>query len=155
LWSIVEREGLHDLALSGEHVYWTADDGVWRAPKRGGAAEHFAEAQERFSNALAIDNRYVYWTDRSAILRKAISGSSPEVVFAKGAGALRLSGQCVYFTGGNAISRMDKSGGKPSTLVTFDVEKEMGGTFAVDDSAVYWTVWTKATKSWRLMNLAN
>jgi uncharacterized protein DUF5050 len=151
---IVEREGLHDMAVSREHIYWTADDGVWREPKIGGAAEHFIEAQERWSNALALDDRYVYWTDRTAIRRKPISGAPIEVVLSTGAGALRLSGQCIYFTGNNAISRVAKSGGKSSTLVAFNDETETGGIFAVDDSAVYWTVWPKATKSWRLMKLA-
>ncbi len=36
---LVEREGLHDMALGREHVYWTANDGVWRAPKMGGPPE--------------------------------------------------------------------------------------------------------------------
>jgi hypothetical protein len=161
---IAEREGLHDMTLSGEHIYWTADDGVWREPKTGGDPEHFADEAlvdastglaTHGSFALAADDGYVYWTDRSAIRRKPISGGSSEVVLAEGAGTLRLSGQCVYFTGGNAISRVNKSGGIPSRLVAFDGEKEMGGPFAVDDSAVFWTVWSKATKAWRLMKLAS
>jgi hypothetical protein len=160
---IAEREGLRDMALSPEHVYWAADDGVWREPKTGGVSEHFVEETVAdaapgvplsSSYALALDERYVYWTDRSAVRRKPISGGPTEVVLAKGVGALRVSGQCVYLTGGNAISRVSKSGGKPSLLVTFDTEKEMPGTFAVDDSATYWTVSPKATAAWRLMMLA-
>jgi hypothetical protein len=75
-------------------------------------------------------------------------------VLSTGAGALRLSGRRIYFTGDNAISRVAQSGGKSSTLVAFNDETETGGTFALDDSAVYWTVGPKATKSWRLMKLA-
>ncbi len=133
---------------------------AWRAPKTGGAPEHFveetlADAGDPFfsSFALAVDDGFVYWTERSAIRRKPLSGGPVEVVLAKGAFWLRLSGQCIYFTGANTISRVAKSGGKPSPLVTFDTEKEMPGTFAVDDSAMYWTVWPKATRAWRLMKL--
>jgi hypothetical protein len=157
---LVEREGLHDLAVSGEHVYWTANDGVWRTPKMGGSAEHFveetlADAGDPFSStfALAVDDGFVYWTDRSAIRRKPISGGSIEVVLPRSAGTMRVSGRCVYFTEPNAISRVDKSGGKSSTLVAWDGVNVVPTAWTVDDAAVFWTVWSKASGAWSLMKL--
>src|SRR5208337_982882 len=79
----------------GEHVYWTANDGVWRESKTAGAPEHFVEETltdastgEALSStfSLALDDGYVYWTDRSAIQRKPISGGPIEVVLPRSAG---------------------------------------------------------------------
>jgi hypothetical protein len=160
---IVEREGLHDLAVSGEHVYWTANDGVWRESKTGGVPEHFVEETltdastgEALSStfSLALDDGYVYWTDRSAIQRKPISGGPIEVVLPKSAGTMRVNGRCVYFTGPSAISRVDKSGGKFSTLVEWDGVNVVPMAWTVDDSAVFWTVWSKGSGAWTLTKLA-
>jgi hypothetical protein len=56
---IATGTSLANLALHGEHVYYTDQGGLWRAPKAGG--KHQSLATSVSAGAIAVDGEHVYW----------------------------------------------------------------------------------------------
>ncbi len=87
---IAKGHPVGEVALSGDHVYWTSDPGrphagsIWRAPIAGGAPQELAERQT-YPGFLSLGDGKVYWTDpyASAILRIAEQGGPVELVAGK------------------------------------------------------------------------
>ena len=88
--------------------------------------------------ALAIDERYVYWTSGDRVRSAPLAGG-PARTLATGSGLRRLvaSAGFVYFTEGTAgrVTRVDREGG-PLEMIGSGVYPD---GIAVRDGTVYWT----------------
>ncbi len=88
--------------------------------------------------ALAIDDRYVYWTSGDRVRSAPLAGG-PARTLATGSGLRRLvaSAGFVYFTEGTAgrVTRVDREGG-PVEMIGSGVYPD---GIAVRDGTVYWT----------------
>jgi hypothetical protein len=54
-----------DLALDANNIYWTTENGVYRASKSGGNVSHVSVTGSPWD--ITIDSQYVYWLDGSNV----------------------------------------------------------------------------------------
>lgn len=142
-----------DMALDAERVYW-ANHGyyssatplkpspIYSVAKSGGKPEIFVDGQMAPGN-IVVDERFVYWTTPSSIMKQAKTGGTPQVVLQasdkEGIDKLEQDGGDLYFgfrsAGGSrwALRKISKAGGEPQTIAkTFSLKQ-----FVIDDQNIY------------------
>ncbi len=142
-----------DMVLDNERVYW-ANHGyyssatpikpspIYSAAKTGGKAEVFVDQQMAPGN-IVVDDKFVYWTTPSSIMKKAKAGGTPEVVLQasdkEGIDKLEQDGGDLYFgfrgAGQSrwALRKISKVGGEPQTIAkTFSLKQ-----FVIDEQNIY------------------
>ena len=132
------------VAVDGQHIYWTDDNGttIARANLDGtGVDRSFITGTD--SIGVAVDSHYVYWTNATAgtIGRADLDGTGVTQSFITGANdpwAVAVDGQHVYWTnyGSSTIGRANVDGtGVNQSFITG--ANEPSGV-AVDGQHVYW-----------------
>ena len=142
-----------DMALDNERIYW-ANHGyyssatpitpspIYSVAKTGGKAEIFADQQMAPGN-IVVDDKFVYWTTPSSIMKQAKTGGTPQVVLQasekEGIDKLEQDGGDLYFgfrgAGESrwALRRISKAGGEPQTIAkTFSLKQ-----FVIDEQNIY------------------
>jgi hypothetical protein len=120
------------LAIDAQNVYWAGsnqgDASIVKAPIDGGAPTTLVTGQ--VANALAVDDKYVYWTNNGnyagdaldsgsisgSVMRVPIDGGPPEPL-ASGlhdALGIAVNGSEAYFLGGGYVTSIPKAGGAPA-----------------------------------------
>jgi hypothetical protein len=142
-----------DMAVDAERIYWanhsyysanspSVPKPVYSASKKDGSAEIFA-AQQTVPANITVDEKWVYWTSPSSILKQLKSGGTPQVVFQagekEGIDILEQKGDELYFgfrgAGDSrwALRKVAKNGGEPSTVVkSFSLKP-----FVIDDHDIF------------------
>ncbi|HEU4410101.1 MAG TPA: hypothetical protein VFS43_32905 [Polyangiaceae bacterium] len=132
--------GLHALTLiaDGDDLVFTADSGLWRLRKAGGAPKPVTSGKQD-AVMLAADEGYFYFStfDGSPIRRVPKAGGEA-VAVGEGikSGALAVDGSHLYVAayGRGTLSRRPKAGGRAAALAS-GLPKPVG--LALDDDAVY------------------
>lgn len=142
-----------DMAVDNERVYW-ANHGyyssatpitpspIYSVAKTGGKAEIFVDQQMAPGN-IVVDDKFVYWTTPSSIMKQAKTGGTPQVVMQasdkEGIDKLEQYGGDLYFgfrgAGESrwALRKISKNGGEPQTIAkTFSLKQ-----FVIDDQNIY------------------
>ncbi|MBK7392963.1 MAG: hypothetical protein IPI64_06610 [Chloracidobacterium sp.] len=142
-----------DMVLDTERVYW-ANHGyyssstpikpspIYSVAKSGGKAEIFVDGQMAPGN-IVVDEKFVYWTTPSSIMKQAKTGGTPQVVLQasdkEGIDKLEQDGGDLYFgfrgAGESrwALRKISKAGGEPQTIAkTFSLKQ-----FVIDDENIY------------------
>jgi hypothetical protein len=135
------QTGLSDIAVNGDHIYWAAQDGVWRRSKATGSIEHVVDTAmppgSRY--ALTLDERFLYWSDANGVPRLPLEGGPQQTVIAAPARVVGLEGSCAYAGTMSGLLRALRGGGAAAELATWGGVDEMPVDVAVDDTGVYWT----------------
>ncbi|MGB2753195.1 MAG: hypothetical protein WBC19_14155 [Pyrinomonadaceae bacterium] len=142
-----------DMVLDTERVYW-ANHGyyssgtpitpspIYSVAKAGGKAEIFADKQMAPGN-IVVDDKFVYWTTPSSIMKQPKTGGTPQVVLQasdrEGIDKLEQDGSDLYFgfrgAGESrwALRKISKAGGEPQTIAkTFSLKQ-----FVIDEQNIY------------------
>ncbi|MEQ1922937.1 MAG: hypothetical protein ABL952_10565 [Pyrinomonadaceae bacterium] len=142
-----------DMALDNDRVYW-ANHGyyssgtpikpspMYSVAKAGGKAEIFVDQQMAPGN-IVVDDKFVYWTTPSSIMKQAKTGGTPQVVLQasdrEGIDKLEQDGGDLYFgfrgAGESrwALRKISKNGGEPQTIAkTFSLKQ-----FVIDEQNIY------------------
>lgn len=115
-----------DLAVDGEHVYFTSQQGnaVLRVPKTGGSASIVAQAAA--PTCLAVDATHVYFVTFTKqepaghVLRVAKAGGNTEILASGHAGLdnVWLDEHDLFFRSNSGLWRVPKGGGTAQALWT-------------------------------------
>jgi hypothetical protein len=156
-----------ELALSQCDVYWMAYDGVYTAPKGGGAPSKVVDiSASAVAVGLAIDDAYVYWAQsgpygtKGSVSKAPLAGGTPTelatglvTMSIESDGTLSpnsvpsqvaVNATDVYFVdygymSPSAVMRVSKNGGATQTVATDEVGVDAPWTLVLDDTAAYWT----------------
>ncbi|HEX7604752.1 MAG TPA: hypothetical protein VF316_24205 [Polyangiaceae bacterium] len=139
------QDGLMDIGVDSQAVYWTARAGLMQTPNGGATSTMVAfGAPPTFvygADLLALDDAYVYFTDGRLLERASIATATTEVLYSGGdVVALTIDAGCVYFATNTAIFQIAKTGGVPSHLA------DIGGKvwrLAADESGLYFVDYGK------------
>jgi hypothetical protein len=107
--------GIRDVALATNAVYWTSSGDVMVAPLDGGSAVPLAIAQN-VPGAMAIDSQSLYWVNGGSVYARDDPSGAPG-------------------HDGSIVS-IPLAGGTPRVLAS---DQDSPLAIAVDDSAIYWT----------------
>ena len=152
-----EQQGIADVVVDEEHVFWATQDGVWRWSKTTEKTDHFVDAQipGRPPYGLALDDQYLYWSDASAVQRSpTLNGGTPETVSSSGHGGVLLGGGYLYLVTEKALVRVPKAGGTATTVATWAGWDNGPTNLAVDESGIYWAVNSQSRGSASVIELA-
>jgi hypothetical protein len=124
------------IAVDGENLYWTTDQGVMAMPLAGGAPMLLASSPGG-NSLVRSDGANVFWTSQAqgTVSRVAIGGG-PVAVLAMGQNAplgIALDASTVYFTSAMGTFSVPKLGG----MVT-QISGGSGGGIVTDGTNVYW-----------------
>jgi hypothetical protein len=120
-----EEPGPMAFTIDRANAYYTTTAGVWSVPLVGGAPVQLADATG--DGAIAVDDAYVYWTQRQdATLRRVPTGGGAVQTVASGAPWLASDPQIslvvdadrVYWlaSAAGALFAADKGGGAPAVV---------------------------------------
>jgi hypothetical protein len=148
---------VHEIAIQGSALYWTASDAVYRRDLAGarGSATKLASPSSN-SSPIATDSAAVYWTGGSSnVIRKVPLMGGAAVDLATGTDALHVGsdGTNVYWSDfdmqGGAFVMVPVGGGTPTVLAT---DLSNPGSIAVDASGVYFANTSNlfGTKFWKV-----
>ena len=149
-----DQDFLIDIGVDAEFVYWSDANGVARAPKTGGSATTLAtfasvKGVVIGSDALAVDDSHVYFSDGTNIRRVSTTDHGvPEVLYSAGdVTALTIDPNCVYFATTKAVLQMPKSGWTPKQVAALAPGAEVW-RLAADDEGLYYSDYSGGTVSW-------
>jgi hypothetical protein len=128
------------LAADGTHVYWPASNGIYRAPRDGGAAQLFVGNVAPV--AIAQDSASIYFLG-NGLLRKAAKSTGALTTLASSAPTIQLvvSGGYAYFgNGGTSLRRVATSGGAVTTFATAATGR-YASSIGVDGTYLFYTDW--------------
>jgi hypothetical protein len=122
--------GLDSIVVDAQSVYFRSNQGLFKLPKSGGAAQRlFARTDKQNLQWLALDDSNLYFfletadAGKYAVARLAKSGGSPETLSSvvDSAGRLALSATHVYFFRAaglidNVLAKVPKAGGQTETV---------------------------------------
>jgi hypothetical protein len=76
------QDGVVDVAIDNDHVYWVGRDGVWRWSKASGSIDHLVAAAVSAPEpyGLAVDAYYAYWADGGGVHRSPLGGGKAETL---------------------------------------------------------------------------
>jgi len=108
------------LAVDGDSLYFTTNQGVAKIPKAGGKAQ----ALGGFANlsGLAVGGGFIYVVvDSGAVSRMKLDGSQPTTIvpptmFGSGSGPIALDDAKLFFLVGADVRRAPLAGGSPEVL---------------------------------------
>jgi hypothetical protein len=142
------------IALDGTHVYWVvgaeSDGGtgsIMRAAKEGLVAEPYA-SYETSPLAVAIDAKFVYWSNRTSenegVIKRCPKDRCEDasVPFVEDAGDLTrmaIDGDYLYWLdkGHSQVRRVSTTAPNPK-IDTVAADQPNGSSLVVDDTFVYW-----------------
>lgn len=141
------------LYVEGTDAFWTADDGIWRAPLTNAGGDGFKINMDASAPiGIFADGTHVYWTefgsnkvmraerpDGTAVTTLANDTSDvgdPEPDAANGPYGVAVMGQDVYWVNSNDGTLRVLSGGVDTTLAN---QGNPAG-IAIEGSYVYWTI---------------
>lgn len=125
---------------AGAFIYWSANaTGLLRAANDGGGLGFFVSTPPN-SDAVAIDDKYVYWTSNDGRIGRAdISGANPDSNFITGLPSylpgLAVNGTSIYWSSLTAIGRADLDGGD---VVPKLIKTTHATGLALDSQHIYW-----------------
>jgi len=133
------------LVVDSRNVYWSAtqvsegpEGGSWaevmQCPKSG-CSSPITLVQNDALGDIAVDDTWVYWTTRDAIMRVPIGGGMQTTFASTSAVTIAIDANDVYWTSGNAVQKAPRKGGNATTVVAGPA----AGGIAVDGVNVYWT----------------
>lgn len=128
-----------DLALGGDHVYFTTASGLSRVPKIGGAIEGVAPMMVD-SGALATTADTAYFSVNKQIQAKSFDAAKPVALFTDNAEpdyGMTLCGTSLCWLetpGQHYLIRAPLDGGQRSTIVVADY----GSRLVADATSAYW-----------------
>ena len=133
------QNGAHHLHVHGAHLYWEANERVFRKPLAGGFEQVLAFNQT-FVTSLFVhgDSVYVQNQYNFTVFRIATDGSGVASQFAYEGANKRLysDGASVFWATDNKIRHKSLSGGAVSSLIS---ASQPVGWIAVDPDVIYWT----------------
>jgi hypothetical protein len=132
--------GLFIAPRASAYVYWSSNaTGLLRAANDGSQLGFFVSTPP-FSDAVAIDGKYVYWTSSDGRIGRAnLNGTDPNPNFITGLPdylpGLAVNGTSIYWSGLTAIGRagIDGTGADPSLIAT-----NHATGLALDGQHLYW-----------------
>ena len=124
------------IAVDGENLYWTTNQGVMAMPLSGGAPMLLASSPGG-NSLVRSDGANVFWTSQAqgTVSRVAVGGG-PVAILAMGQSAplgIALDASTVYFTSAMGTYSVPKLGG----TVT-EISGGSGGGIVSDGTNVYW-----------------
>lgn len=128
------------LAVDGTYVYWPAFNGIYRAPKAGGAAQLFVGNVAPV--AIAQDSASIYFLG-NGLLRKASKSTGALTTLAGSSLSANLvvSGGYAYFgNGGTSVRRVATSGGAVTSFAT-SMTGRYASSIGVDGTYLFYTDW--------------
>lgn len=127
-----------DASTGGDLYYTTIEGGVvQRVPKKGGAVAILDE-DKRWTSALAVTNKWVYWIRDKELMRVAKSGGSSKSAATESDAPLAMIGDVdtVYWaTKDGAVKRLADGAHEPQVVAK---EQNRIDQLAVNGTAVFW-----------------
>ena len=137
------------LAVDATHLYFDDDGGLKRVPIAGGSVQTLVTGYNSW--AIALDDAYVYWTERTpgATRRVAKAGGAVQTLISapnvNGPTSLAVDGTNIYWVeDGGRARRMPKGGGTPTDYNAPD-PAYVSGYVAINAANIYWSDSLSAT----------